>query len=383
MASRPEAGPARILAMAGTLLWLLVIAGPLLAAWGGAPARMLPRRPYPFVLCWAGWGLAFWYTAVRGVARAWMQRVLLLVQSACAMALVALGGGGPESGLLVAVAGQAPFVLSFRGSLVLMAAQSLAVAGVMLRWTNPFNAVLTSLGMATFQAFAVCVAWLAVNAAQAREEMARLNTELQAAQDRLAESARLAERLRISRELHDALGHDLTALSLNLEAAGHLAGAPAREHVQKAQGMARRLLGQVREVVAVLREERGFDLAQSLTELAAGVPQPRVHLSVPAGLRIDDPEHARVLFRCVQEVVTNAARHSGADNLWIELTHGGGGTTVVARDDGHGAPAPALGHGLLGMRERFEQAGGTLEIDGGVEHGFEVRAFLPAPGGGA
>jgi signal transduction histidine kinase len=383
VASRAEAGAGRLLTLVGAVLWLLVVVGPLLAAWAGAPARVLPRQPPLFVLFWAGWGLAFWYTAVRGAGRVWLERALLLAQSGFALGLIALGSGGAETGLLVAVAGQAPFVLPFRGSVALVAFQALAFAAVMFAWANPLNAVVTSLAMATFQAFAACVAWLAVDAARAREEMARLNAELQAAQGRLADSARLAERLRISRDLHDALGHDLTALSLNLEAAGHLAGEPAREHVHKAQSMARRLLGQVREVVAALREERDFDLSQSLTALAAGVPQPRVHLQLPAGLRIDDAAHARVLYRCVQEVVTNAARHSRADNLWIDLTHGGDGTTVVARDDGHGAAAPELGHGLLGMRERLEQAGGRLEIDAGAGRGFVVRAFLPAPGGGA
>jgi signal transduction histidine kinase len=377
--SRLEAGAFRLLAVTGVLLWLLVLAGPFMAVLGWAPPRTLPRRPHLFMLAWGGWGLAFWYTAVRQVSSLRLMRALLLAQSACAMALAALGTGGAESGLLVAVAGQAPFVLSFRGSLALAAVQTAAVAAVMVLWTNAHAALLATLGMATFQAFAVSVAYLAVNAAQAREESERLNAELQAAQGLLADSARLGERLRISRDLHDTLGHHLTALSLNLEAAAHLAGPPAREHVLKAQAMARHLLGEVREVVEAVREQRGFDLARSLTELAAGVPRPRVHLRVPAGLDIDDAERARVLFRCVQEVVTNAARHSGAANLWIELTHGGQGTTVVAHDDGHGAREPALGHGLLGMRERLEQAGGRLEIEAAAGRGFEVRAFLPGP----
>jgi signal transduction histidine kinase len=376
-----ESGPYRLLAIAGVLIWLLVIAGPAAAALGWAPARMMPRPLALFLVVWAAWGAAFWFTAVSDAAGPRLARTLLLVQSACAVALVLLGRGGAETGLLVAVAGQAPFVLSFRGAVALAAAQTLAVAVPLMIWTNPMALVLGTLGAGTFQAFAVCVAYLAVSAARAREETARLNAELQAAQGLLAESARLAERLRISRDLHDTLGHHLTALSLNLEAAAQLAGEPAREQVHRAQAMARLLLGEVRDVVDALREERGFDLAASLSALAAGVPQPRVHLLLPDGLRVDDAGQARVLFRCVQEVVTNAARHSGAGNLWIELTHAGRGTTMVARDDGRGADAPALGHGLRGMRERLEQAGGRLEIEAAPGRGFELRAFLPSGGG--
>jgi signal transduction histidine kinase len=381
--SRFDAGASRLLTFTGVLLWLLVLAGPLMAVLGMGPARLLPRRPQLFMLAWGGWGLAFWYTAVRGVSNPHLARVLLLAQSACALALVSLGRGGAESGLLVAVAGQAPFVLSFPGALALAAAQTAAVAALMVVWTTPQAAVMASLGLGTFQAFAVCVAYLAVNASRAHEESERLNAELQAAQGLLAESARLAERLRISRDLHDTLGHHLTALSLNLEAAAHLAAPPAREHVLKARSMARDLLGEVRAAVDAVREDRGFDLARSLAALAAGVPQPRVHLRVPESLDVGGAERAQVVFRCVQEVVTNAARHSGAANLWIELTHGGQGTTVVARDDGRGAAEPVLGHGLLGMRERLEQAGGRLEIDAGAGRGFEVRAFLPTSAGPA
>ncbi len=71
----------------------------------------------------------------------------------------------------------------------------------------------------------------------------------------LTESSRIAERMRISRELHDLVGHHLTALSLNLEVANHLVGGAAQEHVRQAQTVARLLLTDVREAVSQLRED--------------------------------------------------------------------------------------------------------------------------------
>src|SRR5690606_14700338 len=100
--------------------------------------------------------------------------------------------------------------------------------------------------------------------AEAREDQRRLNAELRATRALLAESSRLGERMRISRELHDLVGHHLTALSLNLEVASHLVSGQAHEHVRQAQSVARLLLSDVREVVSQLREHDSIDLTAAL-----------------------------------------------------------------------------------------------------------------------
>ncbi len=85
-------------------------------------------------------------------------------------------------------------------------------------------------------------------------------------------ASRVNERTRISRELHDLLGHHLTALSLNLEVAGHLSEGRAQEHVQQAHTLAKLLLTDVREAVSQLREERGDRPGAALRPLAENVP---------------------------------------------------------------------------------------------------------------
>ena len=130
-------------------------------------------------------------------------------------------------------------------------------------------------------------------------------------------ASRVNERTRISRELHDLLGHHLTALSLNLEVAGHLSEGRAKEHVQQAHTLARLLLTDVREVVSQLREDGAIDLATALLPLAENVPALDIHMDIEEPLTVDDPERAHVLLRCTQEIITNAVRHAGARNLWI------------------------------------------------------------------
>jgi signal transduction histidine kinase len=104
-----------------------------------------------------------------------------------------------------------------------------------------------------------------------RTELARAHVELRAAGVLLEESARTAERLRISRELHDLIGHQLTVLTLSLEAARHLEGEQSRRQVERADQVARELLGDVRATVGEMRA-RPRDLGAALRGMVEGMP---------------------------------------------------------------------------------------------------------------
>ncbi len=116
----------------------------------------------------------------------------------------------------------------------------------------------------------------------ARDELRRVNSELRATQSLLAENTRIAERVRIARELHDLVGHHLTALTLNLEVVTHLVDGKVLEHVQQAHSLARLLLADVREVVSDMRQDDMVNLADALHTLTEGVPKPRIHLDLPS-----------------------------------------------------------------------------------------------------
>ncbi len=214
---------------------------------------------------------------------------------------------------------------------------------------------------------------------EAREEQRRLNAELRATRLLLAESARINERTRISRELHDLLGHHLTALSLNLEVAGHITEGQAQEHVRQAHTLAKLLLTDVREAVSQLRESGTIDLAAALRPLTEQVPSLDIHLDIDEPLNVEDPERAHVLLRCTQEIITNAVRHARARNLWIQVRREQGQVVIAAHDDGLGAdPAGMIpGNGLRGMRERVSQYGGELNIETGQGRGFRLTLSVP------
>ncbi|WP_282247551.1 sensor histidine kinase [Stenotrophomonas sp. PS02300] len=304
----------------------------------------------------------------------------LVLLTACAIGVSYFSGTALGSILLMVVAGLLPWLLGPRVGLLWLVASNLAVLPVYIKPLGfpPLIGLLQAMGYMGFSSFVFVIALVARRQAEARDEQRRLNAELRATRALLAESARVNERTRISRELHDLLGHQLTALALNLEVAGHLAEGRALEHVKRSHALAKLLLGNVREVVSQLRETGAIDLAAALRPLTENVPSLDIHLEIEEPLSVEDPQRAHVLLRCTQEIITNTVRHAAARHLWIRVWREDPNVLVVeARDDGVGAEAVNVGNGLRGMRERLEQCGGTLQIDSRRGEGFCLRASVP------
>jgi signal transduction histidine kinase len=353
----------RLVRLAGILTWCVV----------GLPSV---GASLPWTVTWLVFGAAFWWTTRPDAAH---DIAGLLAQSLAACGLVALGTTGLDAACFVLVAGQLPSMLPGTAAYAWMGAQTAVLAACFAGRARLSQALVVAGAYGGFQVFAYGAAAMAEREARARRELARLNAELRAAQEMLQGATRLGERVRIAGELHDALGHHLTALSLNLEVAGHLTEGPAAEHVARAHALTRLLLADVRAMVGTLREDASMDLAGSLRSLVEGLPAPRVELVIPDGLELRDPALAHTVFRCVQEAVTNAVRHSGAANLRISVEWGLHGLEVRVEDDGRGAEGPSLGNGLCGMRERLERLGGTLQLDTAPRAGFRLKALLPIP----
>lgn len=301
---------------------------------------------------------------------------LLGVQVAAVAAMAFFASWAMMSGFLIVVAWQAAMATGPVRAFGWVALQTLAVVAALALAPRPDLCWVIGKSIA-LQLFFVSAAQALRREAATARALAHTNRQLQAAQAVIAANARNAERLRISRELHDAWGHQLTALGLQLEIASHVAEAGrAGDHVSQAKGLAHALLAQVRDVVSTLREAERGDLKDSLQALAQSVPVPTVHVAIDPGLRVS-PDQCHALIRCAQEAVTNAVRHADAANLWLQVTADGDGVRLVARDDGRAQPAAVPGSGLRGMRERVESLGGKLAVRAGRGVGFTVDAWLP------
>jgi signal transduction histidine kinase len=280
--------------------------------------------------------------------------------------------------LFVVTAASAAFVLTPPTVVAVVTLQTLATAlGAALAGRDTFGTVFTTTVYLTFQAFAVLVVRSTIREAAAGARLAESNAELAAATTLLADATRASERLRIARDLHDVVGHRLTALALELEIASHQATPPALEHVTRARREAKELLGDVRAVVSELRDG-AVGLEPALRRVLDDLPGLAVDLEV-AERRVLDEAHALAVVRLVQEVATNTLRHASATRLSVQVVADDAGLRVEARDDGTGAARWLPGNGLLGMRERFARLGGEVVIDPGPHRGFVVTARAPLP----
>jgi signal transduction histidine kinase len=213
--------------------------------------------------------------------------------------------------------------------------------------------------------------------ARRRDEAEALVEELRESRAAHAESAALAERGRVARELHDVLAHSLSALALQLEVSRLLArdrGADAEviDGLERAHHLAVGGLTEARQAISALR---GDDLP-ALEDLAGTFPG--ATLTVLGTPREPSSEARLALYRTAQEALTNVRRHSASDRVELRLAYEDDGTTLTVQD--HGTSVPVIGgrgYGLTGMRERAELLGGRLNA-GPTDDGFRVELWLPA-----
>jgi signal transduction histidine kinase len=334
------------------------------------------------VLAYAAFGLIYWkMTHALGMRQPRKRDVLLLAALTLSAITVSYETGtGVGAVLMMVIAGVIPWLVPLRVGVAWLVVQHVALVPVFSRMEG-FTlgvAVLQAMTYVGYSSFAMVIGLVAKQQGMAREEQRRLNAELRSTRALLAESSRVSERVRISRELHDLLGHHLTALSLNLEVAGHLTEGRAQEHVRQSHTLAKLLLTDVREAVSEMRDDGAMDLSGALRTLVEGVPALDIRLELAEPLNIEDPERAHVLLRCTQEIITNAVRHSGASTLWLNISRDAGAARIRAHDDGRGSESDLVpGNGLRGIRERLAAYGGQADILTGRGQGFALDIRLP------
>jgi signal transduction histidine kinase len=238
-------------------------------------------------------------------------------------------------------------------------------------------AVVIISGNYIWYSFAFLGACLLFELAKRQQQLAVANQELLDLQSEIKESAKFEERFRLSRELHDAAGHYLTSLSIQLEIAQHRAAEVALPSIARAQLITRVLLAEIRESVSAWREDEIRDLSIALKRLLRDVRGVETHLETDGDLANLPAPVAHGLYRCAQEAVTNVLRHSEARNLWIELTQKDAIIQLAIRDDGRGCSELTKGNGLHGIQSRVKEMHGTVEFPSLESGGFVVALSVP------
>jgi signal transduction histidine kinase len=279
----------------------------------------------------------------------------------------------PAMVLLYGIAGYG----SLRAAIAGVAAVAAAIVAHDLLWEDAIASG-PLISSAALAALAVAVGW----ARGLRRAAAAREREL------LAERAATEERLRIARELHDAVGHDVSLMVVQAQALGATAGDErVREATDAIAALGRRTMGELHRTLRALRGDEEPAERQPQPGLAAlddvldgaraaGVP---LTMNVEGAPRPLPASLDASAFRIVQEAVTNVVRHAAGARATVTVRYGEEALELrVADEGGDGSSgSDGGGHGLAGMRERAELFGGTLtagRVDG---RGFEVRAALP------
>jgi len=355
------------------------------------------------------------------------QTIVTLVAASVAYLIVGVAGfgycrrsGSPRSALIY-FAVQLPLVativyLARRGGLLWLCMLPLASQSVVLlprRWVWVVCALLllitaAPLGLGprgswtaaavvgvVFSAglvFVVVFTQIAVNERQARGEVERLAAELGEANRKLREYAAQVEELatakernRLAREIHDSLGHYLTVINVQIEAARAVMESDrprSLDALRKAQSLAQEGLADVRRSVAALRTPptESHPLPEAVATLAeecraAGIA---TDLVVTGDARPLAPQAELTLYRAAQEGLTNVRKHAQASHAKLTLDYSGSRTVrLEVQDDGVGATETNGGFGLLGVRERTQLLGGEFHVRTAPGQGFILEVELP------
>jgi signal transduction histidine kinase len=233
---------------------------------------------------------------------------------------------------------------------------------------------------------------MAVGEIQSKKEIERLAEELKSANQHLREYALQIEELaiakernRLAREIHDGLGHYLTTIIMQLQAADAIMKfdhEKGKSSLNAARSLAKDALDDVRNSVAALRAnpEDGFTLPHQIDKILKDCSMFGItpNLEIIGEIRQMEPQTQLTIYRTIQEAVSNACKHSEAENIWVNLSFvENNKIKIIVKDDGIGSQTANGGFGLIGIRERVHLLDGTLDVVTSSGKGFSIEVELP------
>jgi len=273
------------------------------------------------------------------------------------------------------------------------------VSEALANWTRPLESLQIDELPGILLVVAICLIWFSARRYfEANRQLAlRRQAEANLAES-LAENQKLAlkyvdmqehERKTLAHDLHDELGQYVNAIKLDAVAMRDAALDPAairdaaRAMIVNVDRVYDVLRGLIRQLRPVGLDDLGLvaALEHCANEWRSRLPGTQIDMECSAGLEALDERRAMVIFRLVQEALTNVARHSSATQVRIQIAPSlsARGIDIVIADNGRGADLslPRAGLGLVGMRERVAALDGSISLAAGIGAGFNITAFLP------
>ena len=334
------------------------------------------------------------YAYVSRFGQRWMRVMYFLIQIPLGAIILLLGkGNGFNALVLLPLAAQSVILLQgvpfYAANAAILGAFVLSVLIFNLGWTNAVTAVQLFLAG---QVFIIIFTHMAMKEEQNRKVIEKLNEELTVANQNLRQYALQVEELtinkernRLAREIHDGLGHYLTTIHMQLQAASALGRQDKNQAllqtIETARDLTRDALQDVRSSVAALRAPigEGLPLPQQLEGLLPNVgPEIQTHFLRSGSPRDLSSEADWTLYRAAQEGLQNVCKHARAHQVDLTLDYSDPQQVCLTlRDDGVGAETIQPGFGLMGLQERIKLMDGTLNITSTPMEGFTILITLP------
>lgn len=308
---------------------------------------------FAFMLCFT------WFCLMADVESSLLAKGLVAFEVVSAFYLFVGYAFEPIMVLLVVSAGQMPYVAGRYNNLILIILNIPFFVYSQYFTESPLH-LLSLVMFIGFQLFASSSSQARKEAKENKEQLEATNLKLHATQALLAQQSQQQERMRIARDLHDSIGHRLTALSLQLEHAKHAEPSDFQLWRDEIGLQIKETLGQLREIVKARRQQEAIDLVAVLDQLHKHLPE-NIELRYPASLALESPELAEQMAFCLQEAISNALRHGAATRIEISCPSEQPFQLKVS-DNGRSIQQWHAGSGLLGMRERLKEFGGSVEL---------------------
>ncbi|MEW6734395.1 MAG: sensor histidine kinase [Acidobacteriota bacterium] len=293
--------------------------------------------------------------------------------------------------IMLPLASQSVVVLPRRLMMFVCGILVLVVIMPVLWHSGPSPALVIGSVYLVFVIFVAAFTNIAVSEQKARAEIESLAAQLGKANHQLREYAVQVEELatakernRLAREIHDSIGHYLTVINVQLEMAQIVMERDrlrAMDALQKAQSLTKDALADVRRSVTALRAApmESRSLLEVIKELADECRTTGIYVdvAVTGAPRPLLPQVELTLYRTVQEGLTNVQKHAGASTIYLKLIYGQSKVQLIIEDDGVGISESNIGFGLLGLRERAQLLGGTVQTGKGEQKGFILEMEIP------
>ncbi len=217
-----------------------------------------------------------------------------------------------------------------------------------------------------------------------KTKVERLNKKLEQLSKEIEKLTITKERSRVAQEIHDYLGHNLSALNMNLDVAGKIVDKypeKTEEIINKCQRLTKESMEGLREAVYALKEEDySFNLKYSIEELIGNFSNTgSVNIIFNYNKKVDELllNYKNTIYSIIREGLTNSIRHGQADEICIDTDIDDGFVNIILRDNGIGCSEIIKGNGLKGIEDRILSIDGRVDYITDVNEGFEIRANIP------